>query len=54
MPIPFKFKPSLAAIACVFALSACASGGGSPSIEPTLTTSEKLDRAVIGYKRQGI
>lgn len=46
MPIPFKFKPSLAAIACVFALSACASGGGSPSIEPTLTTSEKLDRAV--------
>lgn len=46
MPIPFKFKPSLAAIACIFALSACASGGGSPSIEPTLTTSEKLDRAV--------
>lgn len=40
MPIPFKFKPSLAAIACIFALSACASG------ERTLTTSEKLDRAV--------
>lgn len=39
MPIPFKFKPSLAAIACIFALSACASG------ERTLTTSEKLDRA---------
>lgn len=39
MPIPFKFKPSLAAIACIFALSACASG------ERTLTTSEKLDWA---------
>lgn len=39
MHLPFKFRLGLAAIACIFALSACASGGR------TLTTSEKLDQA---------
>lgn len=38
MHLPFKFRPGLAAIACIFALSACASGGGkSPDVHPTET-----------------
>ena len=38
MFVPFKIKPSLVAMACVFALSACASGGGgSPDVHPAET-----------------